>query len=50
MPIVIGLVIGVSLGALAGTTAIRFVTPASVVSPAVRALQPETPTVRYFDV
>lgn len=50
MHIVIGLIAGITLGALAGSAAVQFVSPAALTVQANKAPAPETPTVRYWDI
>ena len=50
MHIVIGLIAGITLGALAGSAAVQFVAPATLTVQANKAPVTEAPAVRYWDI
>jgi hypothetical protein len=50
MHIVIGLITGIALGALAGSAAVQFVSPASLTVSANKTPAAEAPGVRYWDI
>jgi hypothetical protein len=51
MHIVIGLIAGIALGAIAGSAAVQFVSPASLTVPANRTPVVDAPAVlRYWDI
>jgi hypothetical protein len=50
MHLVLGLITGMALGALAGTAVVQFVTPSALTLQANKAPTQAAPTVRYLDI
>jgi len=50
MHIVIGLIAGMTLGALAASAAVQFVSPTPFTLQAKKAPAPDAPVVRYWDI